>query len=328
MTHILGIDIAKATFDVHLVSATERYSGHFDNDAVGFGRLQRWLEKRHVKPSYLHACMEATGRYGVALATFLFEQGYKVSIVNPKATYHHAKGSLLRNKTDKLDARNIADFCAAKKPRAWQPPEQAQVILQALTRRVAALQEDRTREKNRLKSGDQPAVIDKSIKAAIAFFDAQIADLEQQIQQHIDDHSDSLGKQRDLLKSIQGIGDKTAAIMLSELPDVSCFKTAKQVTAYAGLTPEQLQSGKSHKNGSLIKLGSKRLRTALYFPAIVGMRHNPILRRLAERMAADGKRKMTIVAALMRKLLRLVYGVLKTQTPFDPDYLVNVQGAA
>jgi len=131
-----------------------------------------------------------------------------------------------------------------------------------------------------------------------------------------------------LLTSIPGIGDKTAAILLGELPDIALFRSVKQVTAFAGLTPKQLQSGKTNRTGGIYKLGSRRLRTALYFPALTGKIHNPILRQMAARLAERGLTGMSAIAALMRKLLQLVYGVLKSERPFDPDYVVNVQVTA
>lgn len=322
MKTVLGIDIAKATFDVCLDHNEQRASGHFDNTTAGFGQLKRWLNKKGVEQ--VHCCMEATGAYGIGLATFLFERGYQVSIVNAKVIHHYAKVQKRRNKTDKLDAQLIARFCKKETPFLWQPTPEAVATLQALTRRVNAILTNRTREKNRLKADKHPVAVADSIAATIAFYDQQIAQLEAEIQSHIAQHPDSLGKQMQLLTSITGIGDKTAAIIISELPDVKRFKTAKQITAYAGLTPEQLQSGPMHKSRGLIKLGSKRLRTALYFPAIVGMRFNPVLRNMAQRLADNGKCKMTIIGALMRKMLRIVYGILKNQTPFDPEFTANL----
>jgi transposase len=323
MKSYLGIDIAKATFDVHLGQANERWTGQFANDPSGFARLHRWLMQRDV--AELHSCMEATGTYGIALATFLHEQGFQVSIVNPKAIYHYAKSKLRRNKTDQLDARLLLEYCDKECPRLWQPAPEERQILQALTRRVSALKGNRTREINRLKAGTHPAFVEQSIQATIEFFTMQMNQLEEQVQQHIDQHPHTLAHSHHLLTSIPGIGAKMAALILSELPDVTFFKSAKQITAFAGLSPEQLQSGTTLRQRGFIKMGSPRLRTALYLPAIVGMRHNPILAALAERLTERGKGKMTIIGALMRKLLQLAYGVLKSQQPFDPDFVINIQ---
>jgi len=326
MNYFLGIDISKAKFDVHLISDQQTWSGQFSNTVQGFKQLNKWLKKRKV--DQLHACMEATGSYGEALTYFLHEQGYKVSVVNPKIIKHYGHSKMQRNKTDKLDAQLIAEYCQKESPRAWQPPTEAQRTLKAMTRRLEALQADRTREKTRLKAKSHPDMVRESIEESIAFYDQQIKKLKAQIQDHINNHPDELKEKHQLLTSIPGIGDKTSAILLSELPDIQLFKSSKQVTAFAGLTPKQLQSGKVHRYGGMYKLGSRRLRKALYFPALTGMVRNPILRDMAARLAERGITGMSAVAALMRKLLQLVYGVLKSERPFDPDYVVNVQVTA
>lgn len=318
----LGIDISKEQFDVCLTDGQESWSGQFDNQKQGFRQLSKWLKKRKVKQ--MHACLEATGRYGEVLAIHLYQAGFEVSVVNPLVTKRYAQAKMQRNKTDKLDARMLADYCRKEQPRLWEPPSEVEMVLRALTRRLAALQKDRTREINRLKAGEHPKQVQASMRQMIAFQDKQIAKLKTDIQNHIDQHPE-LKQQQELLTSIPGIGDKSAAVILSELPDVDKFNTAKQVTAYAGLTPEQLQSGKTLRHRGLTKMGSKHLRTALYMPALVAIRKNPLLVPYAQRLEAAGKSKMTVVGAVMRKLLHLIYGILKSQKPFDPNYLVNVQ---
>ena len=326
MNYFLGIDISKAKFDIHLIGDQQTWSGQFNNTNQGFKQLNKWLKKRKV--DQLHACMEATGSYGEALTYFLHEQEYKVSVVNPKIIKHYGHSKMQRNKTDKLDARLIAQYCQKESPRAWEPPTEAQRTLKALTRRLEALQANRTREKTRLKAKTHPDMVRESIEESVAFYDQQIEKLEAQIQDHIHNNPDELEEKHQLLTSIPGVGDKTAAILLGELPDIQLFKSSKQVTAFAGLTPKQLQSGQVHHYGGIYKLGSRRLRNALYFPALTGKVHNPILRNMAERLAERGITGMSAVAALMRKLLQLVYGVLKSERPFDPDYVVNVQVTA
>jgi transposase len=326
MNYFLGIDISKVKFDVHLIGDQQTWSGQFSNTDQGFKQLNKWLKKRKV--DRLHACMEATGSYGEALTYFLHEQGHKVSVVNPKIIKHYGYSKMQRNKTDKLDARLIAQYCQKESPRAWQPPTEAQRTLKALTRRLEALQTDRTREKTRLKAKTHPDMVRESIEESIAFYDQQIEKLKAQIQDHINNNPDELQEKHQLLTSIPGVGDKTAAVLLGELPDIQLFKSSKQITAFAGLTPKQLQSGQVHYYGGMYKLGSRRLRNALYFPALTGKVHNPILRDMAERLAERGITGMSAVAALMRKLLQLVYGILKSERPFDPDYVVNVQVTA
>ncbi|MFN3429804.1 MAG: IS110 family transposase, partial [Candidatus Sericytochromatia bacterium] len=124
--------------------------------------------------------------------------------------------------------------------------------------------------------------------------------------------------QSELLVSIPGIGKKTAAVILAEVQDISRFKDVRQLVAYAGLCPKERQSGTSVRGKTqLSKTGNARLRRALYMPALVAKRWNPLLNATAERLAAAGKTKMAVIGALMRKLLHLAYGVLKNNRPFE-----------
>lgn len=320
MTSYLGIDVSKAWLDVLLLRATLPVEkGHFDNSQQGFRQLQHFLKKRKVKT--LHACLEATGYYGAEVALFLHEAGYAVSVVNPARIKAYAESQLNRTKTDAGDAALIADFCRTQQPQLWTPPPFEQQELQALVRHLENLQDMRQQEVNRRQAGIPSETILKTLDDHIAFLDQQIADLLCLIQDHIERHP-HLRQQRDLLTSIPGIGDLTAFKLLAEIVDVHAFDSARQLAAFAGLTPRERRSGSSvHGRSRLSKRGSPRLRNALYFPAIVAQRHNPILRVFAQRLLAAGKSKMQVVAAVMRKLLHLVFGILKSRQPFDPHFL-------
>jgi transposase len=315
-TAILGIDVAQATLEVALLHNGQTHQGHFANTEAGLAQLARWLEKRRVRE--LHVCLEATGRYGDAVALLLHEQGHQVSVVNPAQIHAFARTTLQRNKTDHSDARLIAQFCQLHHPPLWTPPTPEVRALQELVRRLEALMQMRQQEHNRLQSGVTSAVVRATLESHLAYLDEQIAQVEQRIHDHIDQHPD-LKRQAELLRSIPGIGAKTAATILGEVGDIQQFAGAPQLAAYAGLTPRQHQSGTSiHRPARLCKTGNAALRKALYFPALSALRFNPIIRALRERLRQAGKRPMQIVGAAMRKLLHLVFGVLKSGRPFDP----------
>ena len=324
---ILGIDVAKAKVDVALFDDKQFIAaGQFDNKSTGFKKLSKWLTHKGAEPVWV--CLEATGRYGDAVATYLHQQGHQVSVVNPARIKKYAESQLQRNKTDKLDARTIADFCRTQEPALWCPPAPEKRELQEMVRRLDALVKERTRERSRLKSGLQSEVVKASITDNLDFLTSQIARLEAQIQEHID-HNPDLKRDHDLLTSIKGIGPKTAFKILGELPEVDQFDNVGQAVAYAGLSPQQHTSGSSvHKQTRLTNTGNQRLKTTMYFPAITAIRHNPIVKALAARLESQGKEKMVIVGAAMRKLLQLTYGDLKSGRPFDPNYVAKLQGAA
>jgi transposase len=325
-TSALGIDIAKANFDVALRVERRHYQATFKNNVDGFGKLLRWLKKSRA--IQLHACMEATGRYGEALALFLYEQGHKVSVVNPARIKKYADSQLRRNKTDAQDAAIILDFCLTQHPPQWKPPSPQQRTLQELVRYHDSLKKMRQQEKNRLSSGLQVLAVISQIQQHLAYLEEQLAILEAQIQGHIEQFPE-LKRDQDLLISIPGIGKLTAARLLAEISDIRSFSNAKQLAAYAGLTPSHHISGSSiRKRPRMSKVGNSNLRRYLYMPALAAICHNPVIAAFRERLLARGKEKMVVVGAATRKLLHIVYGVLKSGRPFDPNHAVQSQNVS
>lgn len=316
----LGIDIAQDTFAACLLSDNRVAVGSFDNSPAGLAKLDRWLKKRQV--AQVHACLEATGRYSEAPAEHLHAAGHTVSVINPARLKAFGQATLTRTKTDQTDAALLADFCRRQQPAAWTPPDPARRELRSLVRRRESLLQLRQQEANRLGAGETSPWVRASLETALAFFDEQLADVDEAIAQQVKAEPE-LKRQHALLDSIPGIGPKTAAALLGEI-DFGAYGSARQVAAQAGLTPRQRQSGTSVRGKPRIsKQGSSQLRRILYFPAIVAIRHNPLIGAFAQRLTERGKPKMSIVCAAMRKLLHLCYGVLKTGLAFDPHYHPN-----
>jgi transposase len=308
----LGIDVAKLSLDVALLTHAQTYGKKFENSARGFEALQAWLASFSL--SSLHVCLEATGTYGDDVALFLHTQGYAVSLINPLRIKGYAAAKLQRNKTDQADARLIAEFCAKENPAPWTPPAPEIRQLQALTRRIETLIDMQQMEQNRRDSAPQDT--HASLNRMISAFAEEIARLEQEIKQHLDRHP-PLKQQHDLLLTIPGIGEKTAQRLLGEV-DFARYDDARQVAAAAGVTPRKQDSGTSLKRTNLSKMGNGRVRKALYFPAVVATRYNPIIKAFAARLREKGKTRMQIVCAAMRKLLHQAFGVLKHHCAFNP----------
>lgn len=317
-TAILGIDVAKDTFQVTLLHGTQKRRAEFRNDPTGFAQLGRWLAKRGAAP--LHACLESTGRYGDALALWLHQAGHTVSVVNPARIKAYAQSQLRRNQTDQLDGDVIADFCRTQQPAAWTPPSPEIRELQALLHHWEALEQMRQQEANRLGAGVPSPTVRQTIEAHLAFIDAQLAQLAQQIHEHIQ-AKPSLKEQCELLRTIKGIGDRTAYRLVAK--DLRRYDDARAAVADAGLNPHVVSSGLFKGHTKLSKIGDAKLRKALYFPAIVAWQHNPVVREFCERLVARGQCNMAVIGAAMRKLLCLAYGVLKSGQPFDPNYAAN-----
>lgn len=325
MTAILGIDISKAKFDAVLLHQGKQRHKVFSNTPDGFDKLNTWLTKHKV--SQLHACMEVTGVYGENLATYLYNKGYKVSLVNPARIKAFGVSQLTRNKTDKVDAQIIALFCQTLVPDTWSPPAAEVRELQALVRRLDALMQMHQQEVTRLQSGDYPETVVTSIQAVIDQLDQQIKTLKAAVEEHISRHPD-LQQQQNLIASIPGIGALTAAKILAEIPQLKQFTSARQAAAFAGLTPKQRTSGSSvHGRTRLSKMGNARVRKALYMPAVASLKWNPLTQQLYQRLQQRGKHSMAAMGAVMRKLLHLIYGVLKSGKPFSLDYSKHATSA-
>lgn len=313
----LGIDISKATFDVALLLPDSRLlQKSFPNTNQGFAALKTWVLTQAGKLR-LHAVMEATGIYYEALALHLHTWIHTLSVVNPRQIKAYADSSLRRSKTDRVDACIIARFAAAQKPRAWQPPMPIERELQELCRRQQSLVAMRTTEKNRL-SCVQCGPVRESIQRHLLALDEELAEVEAAIAKSIASDP-QLSAREGLLRSIGGIGACTAARILGEIPDIQRFGSARQLGAHGGLTPRREQSGTSvNRRGGICRIGSSRLRSHLYFPAIAAMRCNPLIMSFASRLRLAGKPPKVIITAVMRKLLHIVFGVLTSNKPFNP----------
>jgi transposase len=319
---ILGIDIAKAKLDTSFLrvgSPDKPVHCRYDNTAAGHEHLVSWLASQQV--GQLHVCLEATGAYGRAVALRLHQAGYRVSIVNPLRIKRYGESELLRAKTDKGDAALIARFCLTQHPDPWTPPPSEQQHLQELVRALADLQGLHQQQRCRQQSGSQPEAVASVTRAVLTCLTTQMESLRQQIETHIQAHP-SLKEPYELLLSICGIGQRTAALLLGELGDLSRFPNVRDLVAYVGLAPHVQRSGSSvHGPCPLSKHGHASLRKALYFPALSAVRHNPAIRALYQRLRAAGKPKMVALVAAMRKLLHQIYGVLRSGQAFDPAHV-------
>jgi len=311
----LGIDVSKKHFDVALFRNSKFKHKKFSNDAKGFESLVSWLKQLDALSA--HVCLEATGIYGEALSEHLFDEGFSVSIVNPARIKGFAQSELLRTKTDKMDAGLIARFCAAMKPALWTPQPLEIRQLRDLVRRLEALNVMHQQECNRLEAAS--GIIEQQLHRHIDFLQHEIRETKKLISQHIDNNPD-LKNKKTLLESIPGIGDATINVILSEFSHINQFKNAKALAAFIGVAPRIRQSGSSLRGrGMMSKTGRSKLRKAFFMPAMVALRYNPVIKELNARLTETGKSKMAIIGAAMRKLVHIIYGVLKNNTPFNAN---------
>ena len=318
---ILGIDVSKHTLQVALlIPECKPKQKCFDNRADGHQKLSKWLIQQTDHP--VHACLESTSTYGEAVAEALIEAGHIVSIVNPSRIKGFATSELSRTKTDKVDAALIARFCLALKPSPWCPASIEIRQLQALVRRMDAIKRMMVQERNRLETAPHQMVA--LIQDHLTYLKKQVKMIQKLIRLHLKQYP-KLARQKELLTSIPGIGETTAAIILAEMQDWKRFNSAKQFAAYIGLTPSECSSGSSVRGRPhLSRIGSNRLRKAFYLPAVVAKNHNPVIMKFCDRLLNRGKNTMQVIGAAMRKLAHLAYGVLKSNKPFDPNYCQSI----
>ena len=316
---IIGCDVAKATFDINL-------SGHkgrsFANRRAGFESLVKWIN--HVIDTDVCVVFEATCVYHLPLAAFLAETDIKVLVANPGRTRAFAKSQNQLNKSDPLDALSLRRYGQSldlSQHHLFVQESKQISMLKALLNRLTQLEKDLQREKNRLEKCDfiphaQPMA--DSIRRQIRRLTNEINRIDQAIDSHI--QSDPvLIKHQVLLCSIKGIGVRTTRWLLPLLHNQR-FKTARQLAAFLGLTPRHEQSGTQTKPGKLSGLGNPTLRSRFYFPAISAATHDPALAHFYQSLLRKGKTKKQALTAVMRKLIHIAFGVIKHQTPYDPNY--------
>ena len=314
MTHFyLGIDVAKVKLDCVLRLPNGKFRAKpIPNSPEGFALLDAWLATHNATES--HVCMEATGVYWEAVAQFLSAKGLTVSVANPAQIKAYGTSCLIRTKTDRADAKLIANFCAERNPAPWQALGEAELTLRALVLRLDALQTMQIQESNRLDVSRD--VVKDNIQHHLASLGAEIKHLAKAIKAHIDNHP-RLKQQRDLLDTIPGLGERTVAIILAYYAGTGRFANSRQAAAFAGLDPRQYESGSSVKGKpKLSKVGHAFLRKALYMPAVVTLYKTVWGKQFKERLALSGKPPKLIIGAMMRKLIHVAFGVLKSQQPF------------
>lgn len=317
----VGIDVAKGKLDVAWLDERGKIKSRvFSNDPKGHAALIVWLRDRVGVTAGVRVCMEATGAYGEAPATALADAGFMVSVVNPARIKGFAQSEWVRNKTDRADAALLARFGQTMRPEVWVAPPPEMRELRALVDRLRSLKDMHQQEANRLEAAMNQASMRASIEAHMHWLQANIKELERQIDDHIDKHP-GLREDTKLLTSIPGVGNATAAKVLAYLGDVRRFKNGKALAAFIGVTPRLRLSGSSVRGRSAIsRSGHAGVRHCLYMPAMVALKHNPLVSAFAIRLKAAGLAPKAVIAACMHKLALLIYGILKSGMPFNPHF--------
>lgn len=310
----LGIDISKLYIDCVLKLGTVYKHIKVSNDRAGFKQLLDFIQSNQIDKNQIHACCEATNVYYVALATFLYHQNIKISVVNPSIIKNYAEYHLRRVKTDKQDAKLIADFCEQEQPECWQPKEQIKKQLTSLHRRCNQLNRMLVAEKLRLDVADKYSR--QSIERIIMFLEAELLSCRVEMQQLIDTDTE-LVRRQEILESITGIGRATSQVLLPILLDVEKFSNYKKLISYIGLSPIIRKSGKYQGKERVSKMGDSSIRKALYMPARAACTRSKLWRGWFEKQVSRGKHPKQVYVMMMCKLVKYAYFCIKKNEKFD-----------
>lgn len=313
----LGADMALRTFTAALYFDAQRcLKQEFPNTRAGHRTLQRWLKSHGA--GILRVGIESTNIYGEALAAALHAAGHCVHLLNPERVACYARCRGQRNKTDPADAVTIAAFVAAHDAlTVWQPPAPEQKTLRSLTRVRQQLLQTLHQLTNQLRTASGPgrAYLAQTQRAV----QKQLRQLGCAIAQHVRDVA-GLREAARRLMTLKGVGLITAATLLAELPPITAETDPRAICSWAGLTPCRRQSGTVERRAHLGRAGNAHLRHALYMPALVAKRWNPCLRDFAARLKANGKSTPAILGAISHKMLRILVGMLRSGTDFNPNW--------
>lgn len=312
----VGLDMAKLTFEAALPGSAAHHVRSYPNTEEGFAALAAAL------PEAAHCVMEASGPYTYRLAAYLQEQGVSISILNPLVVRRFAQMLLSRAKTDRADARLIVRYAEVMHP---EPTVLASAELSDLQQRRAALEQlskQRTQLKNALgalSERDQPSqAAREALSSVLEQVEEALSELERGMDALVEEHYGALMSR---LRSVKGIGRKTATELVLVTGGFTRFATAKELVAYVGLSPRIFESGTSVRGKTrLSKLGMSRTRKLLYMGAQSALRYNRACRDLYERLVEAGKPKMVALMAVAHKLLRQAFAVATSGTMFDDNY--------
>ncbi|HGM0853142.1 TPA: IS110-like element ISNgo3 family transposase, partial [Neisseria gonorrhoeae] len=311
--NIIGSDISKDTIDatLHKTNGSIHYI-KFKNNDDGLKQFRLWIKGNRIRKVYIG--MEATGIYYEKAADMLSSY-YTVYVINPLKIKDYGKSRFNRTKTDKADSNLIADYIKRHQDTLipYQIPKNK--ALQKLINLKNQLQQQQKQIKNRLHSTEEDFI--RNIHQDLI---DTIQDKMEQVKIAI---SEQIKKQTDNnhyrnLQTIPSIGKDTASVLYAQLTEKH-FKTANQFVSYAGLSPAIIQSGTSVRGrGRLSRYGNRRLKSTLYMPALCAYRFNAFP-KLINNLKKAGKPKMVIIVAIMRKLAKPAYYIVKTGQPYDAE---------
>lgn len=313
---VTGIDCSKDFLDLVVLSGEKvQFSARFANHKDGFEALLQYVKDSHV-------AMEATGPYYLPLAMFLEQNQVKVSVVNPLVIKRFSQMRMSRTKTDQKDAMIIAQYTQKENPTLWKCPNILLLSLQQLETYLDSLKVRRAMLGNQLHAFESSGVLQKDLAKEISeelqVYDDRIKSTETKITVLIDQW---YGQLKENLKSIPGIGERSATLMIIKTNGFENFDNYRQVISYFGLSPRIFQSGTSVKGKAKIcKMGMSQVRRTLYMAANSASRFNKACKELYDRLRAKGKPFRVAIIAVVNKLIKQAFAIAKSNIAYRADF--------
>jgi len=308
-----GLDISHLVFDV---TDSDGNYYQFKNNEFGFKKFTKLLNIES------HCVMEATGYYHYQLAYHLLESGIKVSVENPLAVKRFIQMKLSKIKTDKSDSKLICEYAGQVELKLWQGNSKTEIECLQIVRALSVYTKQSTMLKNKLHG---EAVLGNPSKAVVSSLNRSLKQVKKELET-LESKLLTLVKQvhQDLLtrlKTIPGIGPKTAIMLVVLTGGFDRFTSASELCSYAGLTPVIRQSGSSVNGRPRIsKIGNQKLRNLLFMCSFNACKYNKACRDLYERLVAKGKSKKLALIAVCNKLLKQAFAIAKSGLIYDDTY--------
>lgn len=316
MCKFIGIDISKQTFDVCFLNNGKWIHQVFENKTTGFKKLQKILSTEDW------AVMEASGTYYLPLAEYLHGIGIKLSVVNPLVIKRFSQTNLYRAKTDKKDAKTIAEYAEKYELKKWNPESENAKKLRQLYTRIEMLEKQIHQNNSQLEAFLASGFLDKSLKSEIKMTIKYLGNKKLKLENEMDKISvEQYSETMVNLQTIPGVGKQTAMMMCLITGNFENFDNYKQLVALVGFSPRIYQSGTSVKGkGHICKMGKSQVRKLLYLCSWSAKRWNKRCKEMYERLKAKGKPEKVIKIAIANKLIKQIFAIAKSKQKYQINF--------
>jgi len=323
MKAFIGVDVSKKTLDVAAVVANKIvFQAQFGNNKKGIADLIAKAARKLKAYELVFGC-EATGVYHELFAKMVHQAGFSVAVINPRLVHYELESMGRKTSTDRIDAQVIAYRLSKEQDGLWEPVDADQKLLRDLILRRDQILRTIKAEKSRLDRFPEGNRVRKSVKRIIKTLEKELAEIEKEIESTVES-SAVLKERTDIARSVPGVGKLVAASFVAVVGDIGRFENAGQLTSFLGLCPKQKISGTSVNRSYLSRSGDGLFRRHLYMGAVSTLARNNVYHDYYDSLIGRGKCAKQALSAVMRKMARAVYAVLRDNEPFSMEkYGIN-----